>query len=252
LLALLLAAPANALTPATLARVDASPITGAALPLDAAFHDERGRAVTLRDYFGARPAIVVLGYYGCSNLCSLVLRGVREALDGASLQAGRDVDVVVVSIAAQETPAMAAAKMRDILGASDARGWHFLTGSQPAIDAVTRALDYRYAWDASAGQYAHAAGITLADAQGRVRATLPGIAYSSAALRAQLAPGGSPRALAAGGSSRAHVPWQLCFGFDPQTGRYTGAVTTAVRITALAALCALLACVLVARRRQAT
>ena len=41
----------------------------------------------------ARPAIVVLGYYGCSNLCSLVLHGVRQGIDDAALRPGRDIEV---------------------------------------------------------------------------------------------------------------------------------------------------------------
>jgi protein SCO1/2 len=234
-------APASALPPGTLARIDVTPGIGATLPLHARFRDERGAAVELGDYFGARPAIVVLGYYGCSNLCSVVLHAVRRAIGDAGLQTGRDAEVIVISIAPQETPAMAEAKARDILGTPGARGWHFLTGEPPAIDAVTAALGYRYAWDARAGQYAHGAGITLVDPQGRVRGTLPGVAYDAASLQRMI--GGTAPVEAS------HVPWLLCFGYDPQTGRYTRAATTAARATGLGALFALAGVVLVAHRR---
>ena len=46
-----------------------------------------------------------------------------------------------------------------------APGWHFLTGEQPAIDALTDALGFRYAYDEEIEQYAHGAGDRGADAE---------------------------------------------------------------------------------------
>jgi cytochrome oxidase Cu insertion factor (SCO1/SenC/PrrC family) len=63
--ALAAAPPALALPPRVLHSVDAAPLAGASLPANATFRDQRGRVVTLGDYFGARPSIVVLGWYGC-------------------------------------------------------------------------------------------------------------------------------------------------------------------------------------------
>jgi len=246
-IALLVAPPAGALTPGTLATIDVTAKPASSLPTGVVLRDEQGDAITLGEALGERAAVVVLGYYGCSNLCSLVLQGVRGGLDAAGLHAGRDVDVVVISIAAQETPAMARAKRRDVLGNAlaprEAAGWHFLTAGQRSIDAVTHALGYRYAWDDAAAQFAHPAGITIVDAQGRIHATLPGVSYAPADLRAQLSS-------AASAGARTHVPWLLCFALDPQTGRHTPAVLLAVRLVALAALCALLGYVALAFARR--
>jgi protein SCO1/2 len=244
---LLTAPPAGALTPATLATIDSAASPAASLPTGVALRDEQGAAITLGDALGERPALLVLGYYGCSNLCSLVLQGVRGGLDAAGLHAGRDVNVVVISIAPQETPAMARAKRRDVLGDTlaprEAAGWRFLTADQRAIDAVTHALGYRYAWDEAAAQFAHPAGITIVDAQGRIHATLPGVSYAPADLRAQVSG-------AASAEARPHTPWLLCFALDPQTGRHTPTVLLAVRLVALAALAALLAYVALALARK--
>ena len=79
-----------------------APRPGAPLPLDARFVDEHGRAVQLGDYFGERPVIVVLGYYGCSNLCAVVLNGLEASVATTGLTAGRDFDVVVASIDPRE------------------------------------------------------------------------------------------------------------------------------------------------------
>src|SRR5690348_11529997 len=47
----------------------------AAIPLRSRFVDEAGRTVQIGDYFGARPVVLILAYYGCPMLCSFVLNG---------------------------------------------------------------------------------------------------------------------------------------------------------------------------------
>jgi len=243
-LALLVATPLGALTPREGGRIDVDATHAAALPLDARFADERGRAVTLRDYVRDRPAILVLGYYGCSSLCSVVLEGLRASLGRAQLLAGRDAEVVVVSIAPLETPADARRRRAEVLGGDAAvEGWHFLTGSDTAIASLTAAAGYSYAYDAAAGQYAHPAGIMVFGDDGHVRARLPGVAFAPATLRSSLdavepAPIGVGR-------------WLLCFHDDLLTGRYGATSTNAVRVAALLALVALGGYVARARRREA-
>ena len=146
-------------------RVAFAPPPGATLPLDARFIDEHGRRARLGDLVALRPAIIVPAYYGCSNLCTVVLNGVAAGLGASGLVAARDVDVVVVSIDPLETPPVALAKKRAVVG--DANGWHFLTGGGREVARFASALGYRYAYDAGERQYAHASGI----ARGRARRT---------------------------------------------------------------------------------
>ena len=243
----LASAPGEALTPRAIADVAFTPRTGTPLPARAHFRDEHGQPGELGGYFTERPGIVVLGYYGCSDLCGLVLQGLAEGLAAAELHAGRDVDVVVVSIAAEDTPATAMARKRSLArsarGAADVMRWHFLTGDRPAIDALDQALDFRATYDAEANQYAHAAGITLVGRGGVIRGMLPGIIFPPPALRATAlsSDGGvAPAGIAPAASITAAQRWLLCFHYDPQTGRYTFAAMNAVRLAALAALAALL------------
>src|SRR4029077_3974760 len=42
------------------------------VPLDIQFTDESGKVVQLGDYFGSKPVILVLAYYQCPRLCTLV------------------------------------------------------------------------------------------------------------------------------------------------------------------------------------
>jgi protein SCO1/2 len=248
---LALAAPAVALPPGVLNRVDAAVAGGATLPRDATFLDQAGRRVALGRYFVARPSIVVLGWYGCSNLCSMVLQGVRQALHDAALQPGADVDVVVISIDPRETPAMARARAQAVLGDPYVAGWHFLTGGAITVDTVERALAYHAAYDDDTRQFAHPAGIAVVDREGRVVATLAGIVYPPATLRAALAGAAPVDALASAAPAVArHLPWLLCFGDDPRTGAHTRATTIAMRSTGVGGLGLLAGFVLFAQRRR--
>ena len=239
----LVATPLPALTPRDVARVDVTR-AAARLPLDAAFTDEQARHVTLRGYVAARPAILALGYYGCSNLCGVLLEGLRASLARAGLAAGRDAEIVVVSIAPLETPADARRREASLFSqdASAASGWHFLTGTDAAIASLTTAAGYTYAYDAPAAQYAHPAGILVVGEDGHVRARLPGVAFAPAALRA---------ALASDAPAEASGRWLLCFHDALASGRYTGAAMTAVRLGALGTLVILGAVMLRARWRSA-
>ena len=52
----------------------------AKLPKDAQFVDQDGRQVTLGDYFAdGKPVVLVMAYYECPMLCSLVLSGLKRA-----------------------------------------------------------------------------------------------------------------------------------------------------------------------------
>ena len=85
------------------------------VPLDLVFNDETGRDVRLGEFFGKRPVILVLGYYECPMLCTQVLNGLVSALGVLTFDAGREFDVVAVSINPKETPALAAQKKQSYM-----------------------------------------------------------------------------------------------------------------------------------------
>src|SRR5690349_4926381 len=62
--------------PAILKNVGFEPQLSTQIPLDIPFRDESGRDVHLRDYFGAKPVLLALVYYGCPMLCDQVQQGV--------------------------------------------------------------------------------------------------------------------------------------------------------------------------------
>ena len=127
---------------------------GDQLPLNTEFTAEDGKTVKLGSYFeSGRPAVLAFVYYECPMLCNEVLNGLTGSLKGISLDAGKDFDVIAISFDARENekPELAKNKKAAYLeryGRAGAdKGWHFLTGSQASIDAVTKAAGFNYRWD---------------------------------------------------------------------------------------------------------
>jgi protein SCO1 len=248
------AVPANAAqarSPADdlIARVDVEQHLGEPLPLDARFRDEDGRDVTLGSYFGRRPVVLALVYYECPMLCTLVLNGLVRAAKTLTQSAGQDFEIVVISFDPRETPELARKKRETYLAAYERpgaeRGWHFLTGDAPAIEAVTGALGFRYAYDAASGQFAHAAAIYVATAEGRIARYLFGVEYAPRDLRLALVEAGGGKI----GSLADHL-LLLCFHYDPSTGRYSRVALGAMRITGAATVAGIILMVFLLQRRD--
>src|SRR6202167_6329068 len=143
------------------------------VPLDLVFRDEFGRSLPLSTYFsGHKPVILALVYYTCPMLCNLVLTGMESSLRAISLDPGRDFEVVAVSFDPHDTPEIAAAKRAHYLQRyrrpNTDNGWHFLTGDESSIKALTEAVGYQYKFDPATGQLAHASAIFLLTQKGKL------------------------------------------------------------------------------------
>lgn len=222
---------------------------GEQVPLDLPFKDEAGRAVKLGDYFGRRPAILVLAYYHCPMLCDMVLQGVETALKPLSLDPAKDFDVVVASIDPHETPEQAAAKKRQVLKdynrPGTEGGWHFLTGPQPSITRLANAVGFKYVYDPERNQFAHAAGMVILTPGGRVSRYLFGLEYPARDVRLGLVE-------SAGGKIGSPIDQILlyCFHYDPVMGRYSATTLTIVRLAGIATVAGIVFMIVFLRRRE--
>ena len=157
------------------------------VPLDLSFRDESDEPVTLGKYFTGRPVILSLVYFNCPMLCPRVVQGMARTLNLATLNMGEDYSVLTVSFDPKDTPREAADKKREWLQALDKRNsrqaWHFLTGDQNAIKALTQAVGFRYTWDPDSRMFAHATGIMVLTPEGRVSKYFYGTEYLPADLR---------------------------------------------------------------------
>jgi protein SCO1/2 len=202
----------------------------ARLPFDVEFVDERGSDVTLGSFFdGERPVILTLNYYRCPMLCGLQLNGVVEGLTGLDWSIGDQFEMVTVSIDPLETPTLAREKKQNYLkwyqreGA--ASGWHFLTGRQDDIVRLAETVGFRYTYDESSGQYAHAAAIFVCTPDGRVARYLYGIEYPPKHLRLAL--------LEASEGKIGNAIDQLilyCYHYDPSDRSYAPTAMNIMRL----------------------
>jgi protein SCO1/2 len=236
-------------TPDLLRQVDFEQRLHAVIPLELTFRDDTGQQVRLGEYFHARPVILTLAYYRCPNLCTLVLNGLVRTLRTLAFTAGEEFTVVTVSIDPRDTPTLAAAKkahyLRSYGRAAAATGWHFLTGDAAAIQQLTQAVGFQYAYDAAHDQFAHASGVVLLTSQGVVARYLYGIEYAPKDLRLGLVEAAAHRL-----GSPIDKLLLLCYHYDPQTGKYGLVIMQVIRLAGLATVLSLGVLVGVLFRRE--
>lgn len=205
------------------------------LPLDLIFHDEDGNPVRLGDLMQGRPAVLSLVYYGCPQLCGIVLDNMLRSFSAVPLLIGKDYDVITISFDPSETPALAADKKRRYIrryaagdraaAESSARnGWHFLTADKESIRRITEAVGFRYKYDAPSKQFFHPSGITILTPEGKIARYFFGIDYEPTDLRLSLLEASNNKI----GTLTDHV-MLYCFHYDEVTGRYGLAIMRFVR-----------------------
>ena len=225
--------PANDRPPAILDKVAISQNLNAQLPLNLDFTDETGKQVKLGDYFGKHPAILALVYYQCPMLCSEELNGLTAALRMVKLAPGKDFEVVVVSIDPTEGPDLAAAKKRSYLKRygqpETADGWHFLTGKQQPIDALTKTVGFGYVKipgpDGKLNQFAHASSIQIVTPEGKLAQYYMGVEYSPKDLRLGLVEASANKI----GSPVDNI-LTYCYHYDPNTNSHSLVVARVVQL----------------------
>jgi protein SCO1/2 len=225
-------------SPAILKEIGFDQRLGEKIPLGLAFKDETGKDVQLGDYFGKKPVVLSLVYYQCPMLCTLSLNGLAGALEVLSFVPGHEFEVLTVSFDPKEGPVLAAAKKKAYMArykrAGANNGWHFLTGSQDSIDALTKAVGFRYAWDAETKQFAHPAGVVVLTPEGTISQYLFGVEYSPKDLRLALVD--SARGKIGSVLDQALL---LCYRYDPSRGRYSASILNLVRLGGLVTVLAL-------------
>jgi protein SCO1/2 len=198
------------------------------IPPEITFRDENGKVVHLGDYFGTKPIVLSLVYFDCPALCTEVLNGELRTMKAITLDLGKDFDAITVSFEPKDTPERAKAK-RDVYAGQYGRpgareNWHFLTGDQPSIDALTQAVGFHYAYDSASRQYAHAAAILVLTPHGRIARYFYGVQYPGRDVRLGLVEASEGKI----GTPTDHA-LLYCYQYDPATGKYGLIVMNVVR-----------------------
>lgn len=222
-------APSANVKPPALKNVGIEQKLNQPLPLNLAFRDETGKAVKLGDYFGKKPIILSLVYYRCPMLCSELLSGLEGSLKAMSFDVGKDFDVLTVSFDPKDTPADATEKKAGVLKhyqrAGAAAGWHFLTGSQDSITALTNAVGFSYDYDPRSGQFAHSTAIMVITPEGKIAQYYYGVEFPPRDLRLGLVQASQNKI-----GTLADQVLLYCYHYDPQSGKYGAIISHIIQL----------------------
>ena len=204
---------------------------GDKVPGDLTFKDETGKTVKLSDYFNKshRPILLTPVYFECPMLCTMTLNGVTKAMRATRLNVCVDYDVITFSFDPRETPELAAAKKKTYLKFYDrdeaaANGWHFLTGDEDQIKKLTQAIGFRYTWDKSTQQFAHASAIMILTPDGTLSRYFYGLDYSARDMQLGLVEASDNKV-----GTLSDELLLLCFHYDPESGKYGPSVMKLIR-----------------------
>ncbi len=226
--------PANT-RPPRLENVGIEQHLNAQVPPDLTFVDDKGKPIKLGDYFGRKPLILNLVYYNCTMLCGEALAGLSSAMRLIKFDVGNEFDVITVSFDPRETTEMAAAKKKDFVDrygrTSAAQGWHFLTGQQDSINALTKAVGFQYQYDSKTNQYAHATAIMVLTPQGRISRYFYGVDFPPKDLRMGLVEASQNKI-----GNAVDAVLLYCYHYDPETGKYGAIIGNILRLAAAATI----------------
>jgi protein SCO1/2 len=194
---------------------------GTVIPKDVVFQNADGEPVTLGSYFdGETPVIINFVYHDCPMLCGLMLSGTTTTLSNMKWTPGDQFRVLTISFNHRETPEMSR-QAKDTyverLGRPGAaKGWHFLTGSEASIQAVTEATGFNFRWVEEQQEYAHPTAYVFLSGDGKVTQYIYGM---------ELPAGDARKALVEASDGKVGNPVDqiamYCFQFDPEANTYT-------------------------------
>lgn len=210
---------------------------GAQVDLNMTFRNEKGELVPLRSVVnGRQPVLLFLAYYGCPNLCNLFLNGATDGLKSLNWTAGKDFQILTISIDPREEPRLAQAKKEAHLLAygrpEAAKGWHFWVNDKLGdVDSETvnskklaTQVGFGYKFDKDQDQYAHSSGMIVLTPEGKISRYLYGIEFKEKDLKLALTEAG-------GGKIGTLVDRLLlfCYHYDPKGRKYALYATNVMR-----------------------
>ena len=205
----------------------------ALVPLTLPFSLETGERVSLREAIGEKPTILVLTYFECPHLCTLVLNSLTACLRKMKLQLGEDYRVITVSIDPSETPLLAKQKKQNYIKLLSkdhssskpiAEGWSFLTGDAKSIQELTKAVGFHYRYDPRSKQFLHGSGILILTPQGHISRYILGVEYPHQELNDALLDASTGKT-----GSFTHRLILFCHGLEELAGKNTPAILRGIQ-----------------------
>ncbi|QDK36326.1 SCO family protein [Bdellovibrio sp. NC01] len=205
---------------------------GKKIDLNTSFKDENGQTVTLGSYFdGKHPVIISPVYFACPGLCNFHLNGLTDALKLMDKEwtVGKKYKILSVSFDSKETPDLALHKKdtyMKLYGREGAeKSWHFLTGNEASVQAITKELGFKFRWDEQSKEWAHASAAVVISPDGTISRYLPGIMFQPQDIKIALNE-------AAEGKIGSFVDSLVlyCFKYDPHQSKFVLAAVQVMKL----------------------
>ena len=177
-----------------------------------------------------KPVILALVYYRCPMLCTQILNGLESSLKAVSLRSRARISKSSASASTPRTrrksPRPRSRCTCSATAAPDtANGWHFLTGDEANIKALTDAVGFHYKYDPATDQFAHASGIMILTPDGRLSKYFYGVEYAPRDLRLGLVEASQNKI-----GTPVDQILLFCYHYDPATGKYGAVAMNLVRV----------------------
>lgn len=196
------------------------------------FKDETGKEVSIGDFFdGKHPVIVSPVYFTCPGLCNFHLNGLTDALKLMDKEwtVGNKYKIVALSFDSKETPEIAAQKkdlyMQMYNRPGSENGWHFLTGNEQQVRALTDAIGFKFRWDENQKEWAHASAAVVVSPDGTISRYLPGIMFNPQDIKLALNEATEGKI---GNFVDSLVLY--CFKYDPHKSKYSLAAVSVMKM----------------------
>jgi protein SCO1 len=220
--------------PAILDEIGVDEHLGDKIPLDLRFANSNGDSVSIGELIeSGKPVLLNPLYYECPVLCSLVLDGVFKVVRELAWTPGNEYTIISFSIDPEEGPDVAAEfkerYISDLNRAGADKGWHFLTGKEESIKALTEAIGFNYKYDDRTGEYLHLASIMMISPEATITRYLYGANFREFDLRNGLYEAADGKI----GSAMDRV-LLYCFTYDPSSQSYVPVAINIMKLGGLA------------------
>jgi len=192
------------------------------IPLDAMLVDEKGDTLIIGDLID-KPTILNFVYYRCPGICSPLMDGLADAMDGNDLVLGEDYQALTISFDPREQTFLAVRKKNNYLKLMEKKeqaekGWLFFTSDSASIVRLTEAAGFRY--KSTGNDFIHSATLIILDPKGKITRYMNGIYFLPFELKMSLLE-------AAEGKSGPTINrvLQYCYSYDPEGQKYVLNIT---------------------------
>ncbi|REL33146.1 SCO family protein [Rhodohalobacter sp. SW132] len=222
--------------PAILEDVGVEEKLGDYIPMDLTFATSEGDSVTIAELMeDGKPVLLNPLYYDCPTLCGIVLDAVFNVVHDLAWSPGSEYTIISYSIDPKETSELAAESKAEIMADLERRGadegWHFLTGSEEAITALSEAVGFKYKYDEKTGEYLHLASIMMISPEGKITRYLYGLNMSEFDLRNALYEAADGKI-----GSTLERAVLYCFTYDPSSQSYVPVAVNIMKLGGLATM----------------